>query len=201
MAESDFFEISDHEALAILDSGDVVTGFEETGLGTGIEPGHAAGEDTDVELIAEEVLAIDVGDFEFAAGAGLEMAADIDDLRIVDVEAGDGELAFGVGRFFFEGEGLASGGEFDDAVAFGIFDLVAEDAGTGGGFDEVEGLAKEVEFSVEDVVTEDQGDGILADEFFADEEGLGDASGAGLFGVFEVDTEGGAIAEEVLELG
>lgn len=201
MAESDFFEISDHEALAILDSGDVVTGFEETGLGTGIEPGHAAGEDADVELIAEEVLAIDVGDFEFASGAGLEMAADIDDLRIVDVEAGDGELAFGVGRFFFEGEGLASGGEFDDAVAFGIFDLVAEDAGTGGGFDEVEGVAKEVEFSVEDVVTEDEGDGILADEFFADEEGLGDASGAGLFGVFEVDTEGGAIAEEVLELG
>ena len=62
-------------------------------------------------------------------------------------------------------------------------------------------MAKEVEFSVEDVVAEDEGDGILSDEFFADEEGLGDASGAGLFGVFEVDAEGGAIAEEVLELG
>ena len=53
--------------------------------------------------------------------------------------------------------------------------------------------------AVEDIVAQDEADGVVADEVFADEEGLREAIRGGLLGVFEVDAVVGAVAQEALE--
>ena len=73
LAEGDFFEAGDLEALALLDGGDELAGFEQAVVGAGVEPGVAAAEDLDVELASVEVEAVEVGDFQFAARRGLEV--------------------------------------------------------------------------------------------------------------------------------
>ena len=67
LAEGDFFRAGDLEALALLDGGDELAGFEQAIVGTGVEPGIAAAHDLDIELALFEVAAVEVGDFEFAA--------------------------------------------------------------------------------------------------------------------------------------
>lgn len=67
-AVGDFLDAGDFEALALFDGFDVVGGLDEGFGGAGVEPGEAAAEAFDAELVAMEVFAIDVGDFEFAAG-------------------------------------------------------------------------------------------------------------------------------------
>jgi len=66
---------------------------------------------------------------------------------------------------------------------------------------EAYGVAEEVEFSVEDVVAEDEADRRAADEVLGDEEGLRDAFRLGLLGVLETHAEVRAIAKEAAELG
>ncbi len=53
---------------------------------------------------------------------------------------------------------------------------------------------------MEDVVAEDQRDGLVADEVGAEDEGLGDALRPLLHGVLQVEAELRAVAEEALEL-
>jgi hypothetical protein len=53
--------------------------------------------------------------------------------------------------------------------------------------------------AVEDVVTQHQGTGVLADKLAPDDEGLRQAIGAGLYGVFNVHAPLAAITEQVGE--
>ena len=53
--------------------------------------------------------------------------------------------------------------------------------------------------AVEDVVAEDKGRVVVADEVGADDEGLGETIRAGLDGVLQVDAPRAAIAEELFE--
>ena len=55
--------------------------------------------------------------------------------------------------------------------------------------------------AVEDVVAEDEGDGLVADEVGADEERLGQALGLRLDGVADLDADLGPVAEQPLEAG
>ena len=50
--------------------------------------------------------------------------------------------------------------------------------------------------AVEDVVAEHQGDGLVADEVGADDEGLRQSLGPRLDGVLDADAEVGAVAEQ-----
>lgn len=61
-------------------------------MGAGVEPGIATAEHFDVKVAGFHVRAVDTGDFEFAARRGFDLFGDFDDTRIVEVEAGDGEL-------------------------------------------------------------------------------------------------------------
>lgn len=92
-----------------------------------VEPGEAAAEKFDLQLAPQKVLFVDVGDFQFASCAGSNGLGDGDDVVVVEVEACDGIVALGLFRFFLQREDLFPVVEFDDAVALGIFDLVAED--------------------------------------------------------------------------
>jgi hypothetical protein len=167
-------------------------------VGAGVEPGVAAAHDLHVERSPFEVLAVDVGDFEFAAHAGLEVPGDVDDAVVVEVEAGDGVATLGHSGLFFEADGTAILVEFDDAVAFGVVHRVGEDGGTFGFQGGAAQAAGQV-VAVEEVVAEDQGAGAVADEVLADDEGLGEAVGAGLDGVLQVEAPLVAVAQQLLE--
>jgi len=93
---------------------------------------------------------------------------------------------------------LSFGIETDDSVCFGVVDLIGEDGGTGF---LVHGVADEAGkvLTVEDVVAEDEGGGVGADEVFADDESLREPIRRWLGGVLEIDSPLGAVAEESLE--
>ncbi len=158
----------------------------------------AAAEDLDVERAGLEVEAVEVGDLEFAAGGGLQVAGEGGDLVVVEVEAGDGVVGSWKLGLLLERDGVTLTVELDDAVGGGIGDVVAEDRGASGA--SAGGLERGGEFvTVEEVVAEDEGGGGIADKIGADVEGLREPLGAGLFGVFEAEAELGAVAEEAAE--
>ena len=93
---------------------------------------------------------------------------------------------------------MPAGIELDDAVALGIMHVIGEDGGAGAALvGAAEDLVEVV--AVEDVVAEDQGGTVVADEVGADDEGLGEAVRAGLDGVLQVDAPLAAVAEQLLE--
>gem|GEM_PF-2588345 len=90
--------------------------------------------------------------------------------------------------------------EFNHAKAFGVFHLVGEYSGAvglGGGL--LQGLGEGL--AVEDVVAQYETDVVAADKFFADDEGLGKAVWAGLYGVLQADAKVAAVAEQAAEGG
>src|SRR5690606_37653672 len=90
--EGDLLRAGDTEALAALQRADEFRGFDERIRRAGVEPGIAAAEAFDIERAALEIGEIDVGDLELAAGRWLELAGDLDDLRIVEIEPGHGPV-------------------------------------------------------------------------------------------------------------
>jgi len=185
--------------LAVLDGLHVLRGFQQAVVGTGVEPGEATAEAFYIEIAALEVGHVDVGDLQFAAWRGLDRLGDLDDVVVVEVQAGHCVAGLGLLRLLFDGQRLAVLVEVDHAEALRILDPVAEHRGalllTRGALQ----LLGEV-LAVEDVVAEDQAYRIVADELFTDQEGLGQAVRRRLFGVTEVDPELAAVAQQVLVL-
>jgi hypothetical protein len=81
--------------------------------------------------------------------------------------------------------------------------VVAEDRGAALALGVGHGPAQHLfePLAVEDVVAQHQGARLAAHEPLADDEGLGQAVGAGLLGVGELDAEAAAVAQEPLEVG
>jgi hypothetical protein len=185
-AVGDLLGAGDLEALAVLDGVDEVRGFEQRVVGAGVEPGDAAAEELGAELAAFEVPAVDVGDFELAAGAGLEGFGDVDDLAVVEVDAGDGVARLGLEGFSSSEMALCGRRRTRRRRSARDPDGVGEDGGAGGVRGGVaEGLGEVV--AVEDVVAEDEAAAFAGEELLADEEGLGEAVGRGLDGVLDLE--------------
>ena len=152
--------------------------------------GGASAEEFDVEIAAFEVEAVEVGDLQFTAFRGLEAAGEGDDIGVVKVDAGYGVVGLGLRGFFFEGNNAAVGGEFDDAVALRVCDMITENGRAGGAAaGALQGLHEVV--AVEEIVAEDEGGGLVLEEsnVARDVEGLRETVGAGLFGVAKRDAE------------
>ncbi len=98
----DLFRHSDFEALTLFDRANEVAGIEETVEGSGVEPRGAARQDGHRQFAAFEIVGVDVGDLVFAAGAGLQPAGDLDDVVVVEVQAG------GTAKFDFGCAGFSS---------------------------------------------------------------------------------------------
>ena len=82
------------------------------------------------------------------------------------------------------------------AEALGIAHVITKDAGA---LFKGEGGAEEVQFSVKNVITQDQGGSGSGEEFLRQQEGLGDAFRRGLFLVGQADAEIFPVAEEVFK--
>src|ERR1051326_834671 len=95
-------------------------------------------------------------------------------------------MRFRLLRFFFQANRATVRAEFDDAVALRVPHLVSEYAGS---VLHRERFAKEVEFTVKDVVTENEARARIADELFTDNEGLRDSIRLRLLGIFDSNTD------------
>jgi hypothetical protein len=146
-----------------------------------------------VNLLVGEESFDGVGELELASLAGGEVLEHVEDARREDVAADDGV----VGRGVFEAGLFDHVGDVEEARVVGVGGAV-EDAvgGDGGAFDDfgaedaalgfVEGfdhLLHARDFGVDDVVGEEDGEGLVADELFGHEDGVAEAEGFGLAGV------------------
>ena len=67
LAICDLFWTGDVEALAALDGGDELRSLKQRIVRAGVEPGHAAAHDFDIELACLEIAAIQVGNLKLAS--------------------------------------------------------------------------------------------------------------------------------------
>ena len=163
-----------------------------------VQPGVAAPHDLHLQLALLQVGLVDAGDLQLAARAGLHGLGDVHHLLVVKVQAGDGEVALGLGRLFLNRLGLASRVKGHHAVALGVGHVVGKHGGAAGlRVGVVQQLLQVV--AVEDVVAQHQRAGRAVQELLANQKGLGQPIGAGLHGVLQVDAPLAAVAQQLRE--
>ena len=190
------------QVLGVLHGADELRGLVQALHGAGVQPRVAAAEGDDGQRPLLQAHLVERGDLQLAAGRGLNHMRLGGDVARVEVQAGDGVGALGLGGLLLDGDGPPPRVELHDAEALGVVHVVAEDRGSPRlcVLDGARQVARQA-VAVEDVVTEHQGARLAGDEVLADGEGLGQAVGAGLLGVGEVDAVARAVPEQALEVG
>lgn len=170
--------------------------------GAGIEPRVAASEGDDGQRPLLQVHPVEVGDLQLAARGRLDLARLGGHVARVEVQAGDGVGALGLGGLLLDGDGPPPRVELHDAESLGVVHVVAEDRGAARlrVLDGLLQVAAEA-VAVEDVVAEHQGARLAGDELLADGEGLRQAVGARLLGVGQVHAVARPVPEQALEVG
>ena len=192
----------DRQVLGVLHGADELRGLVQALHGAGVEPRVAAAQGDDRQRPLLQVHLVERGDLQLAARGRLNLVRLGGDVARVEVQAGDGVGALGLGGLLLDGDGTALAVELDDAEALGVVHVVAEDRGPArlGVLDGARQVARQA-VAVEDVVAEHQCARLAGDELLADGEGLGQAVGAGLLGVGQVHAVARAVPEQALEVG
>lgn len=120
----------------------------------------------------------------------------------VEVQAGDGVGALGLGGLLLDGDGAALAVELHDAEALGVVHVVAEDRRPPRlcVLDGARQMARQA-VAVEDVVAEHERARLAVDEVLANGEGLSEAVGTRLLCVGEVHAVARSVPEQALEVG
>ena len=186
----------------MLHGADELRGLVQALHGAGVEPRVAAAQRHHGQRPLLQVHLVERGDLQLAARGGLDPMRLGGHVARVEVQAGDGVGALGLGGLLLDGDGPALAVELHDAEALGVVHVVAEDRGAArlrvlDGFLQVAAEA----VAVEDVVAEHEGARLTVNELLADGERLGQAVGARLLGVGEVHAVARAVPEQALEVG
>ena len=190
------------QVLGVLHGADELRGLVQALHGAGVEPRVAAAQGDDGQRPLLQVHLVERGDLQLAARRRLDLVGLGGHVARVEVQAGDGVGALGLGWLLLDGDGPPLAVELHDAEALGVVHVVAEDRGAArlGVLDGARQVAAEA-VAVEDVVAEHQGARLAVNELLADGEGLRQAVGARLLGVGEVDAVARAVPEQALEVG
>lgn len=186
----------------MLHGADELRGLVQALHGAGVEPRVAAAQGDHGQRPLLQVHLVERRDLKLAARGRLHPMGLGGHVARVEVQAGDGVGALGLGGLLLDGHGPALAVELDDAEALGVVHVVAEDSGPArlGVLDGARQVARQA-VAVEDVVAEHQGARLAGDELLADGEGLRQAVGARLLGVGEVHAVARAVPEQALEVG
>lgn len=190
------------KVLGVLHGADELRGLVQALHGAGVEPRVASAQGDDRQRPLLQVHLVERGDLQLAARGRLHPMCLGGDIARVEVQAGNGVGALGLGGLLLDGDGPPLAVELHDAEALGVVHVVAEDRGPArlGVLDGARQVARQA-VAVEDVVAEHQCARLAGDEVLADREGLGQAVGARLLGVGEVDAVARAVTEQALEVG
>ena len=198
----DLLGYRDRQVLGVLDGADELGGLVQALHGAGVQPRVAAAEGDHGQRPLLKVHLVERGDLQLAAGRGLHLGGAGGHVARVEVQAGDGVGALGLGGLLLDGDGPPLAIELHDAEALGVVHVVAEDRGAARlcvlhGARQVARQA----VAVEDVVAEHQGARLAGDELLADGERLRQAVRRGLLGVGQVHAVARAVPEQALEVG
>ena len=190
------------QVLGVLHGADELRGLVQALHGAGVEPRVAAAQRHHGQRPLLQVHLVERGDLQLPAGRGLHPMRLGGHVARVEVQAGDGVGALGLGRLLLDGDGPPLAVELHDAEALGVVHVVAEDRGPPrlGVLDGTRQVAGQA-VAVEDVVAQDQGARLAVNELLADGEGLGQAVRARLLGVGQVHAVARAVPEQALEVG
>ena len=190
------------QVLGVLHGADELRGLVEGLHGSGVQPRVAAAQGHDGERPLLQVHLVQRGDLQLAARGRLDLMRLGGHVARVEVQAGHGVGALGLGGLLLDGDGPALRIELHDAEALGVVHVVAEDRGAArlGVLHGARKVARQA-VAVEDVVAEHQRARLAVDEPLADGEGLRQAVGARLLGVGEVHAVARAVPEQALEVG
>ena len=186
----------------MLHGADELRGLVQALHGAGVQPRVAAAQGDDGQRPLLQVHPVEVGDLQLAAGRGPHLVRLGGHVARVEVQAGDGVGALGLGGLLLDGHGPPQRVELHDAEALGVVHVVAEDRGAArlGVLDGARQVAGKA-VAVEDVVAEHQRARLAGDELLADGEGLRQAVRARLLGVGQVHAVARAVPEQALEVG
>ena len=192
----------DRQVLGVFHGADELRGLVQALHGAGVQPRVAAAEGDHGQRPLLQVHLVERGDLQLAAGRGLHPMGLGCHVARVEVQAGDGVGALGLGWLLLDGDGPPLAVELHDAEALGVVHVVAEDRGAArlGVLDGARQVARQA-VAVEDVVAQHERAGLAADELLADGEGLRQAVRARLLGVGEADAVARAVTEQALEVG
>ena len=192
----------DRQVLGVLHGADELGGLVQALHGAGVQPRVAAAQRHHGQRPLLQVHLVERGDLQLAAGRGLDPMRLGGDVARVEVQAGDGVGALGLGGLLLDGDGPALAVELHDAEALGVVHVVAEDRGAArlGVLHGARQVARKT-VAVEDVVAEHQRARLAGDEVLADREGLRQAVRARLLGVGQVHAVARAVPEQALEVG
>ncbi|MDT4819932.1 hypothetical protein FQZ97_530620 [compost metagenome] len=182
----------------MLQRRDELAGFEQALVRARIEPRIAALHDLHVELVQVQVRLVDRRDLQFAVRARLHGLGDVDDLVVVEIQAGHGVAALGLDGLLFDAAGLAVGIEGHHAVALGVMHVVREHGRTALLRISVRQQMGKV-MPIEDVVPQHQRARRVPHELVADDECLRQAIGTRLHRVLQVDAPLAAVTQQLLE--
>lgn len=190
------------QVLGVLHGADELRGLVQALHGAGVEPRVAAAQGDDRQRPLLQVHLVECGDLQLAAGRRLNLVRLGCHVARVEVQAGDGVGALGLGWLLLDGDGTALRIELHDAEALGVVHVVAEDRGAArlGVLDGARQVARQA-VAVEDVVAEHQRARLAVNELLADGEGLRQAVGARLLCIGEADAVARAVPEQALEVG
>ena len=149
-----------------------------------------------------EVVVVHVGDLELAASRRLERRDDLEDVGVVEVDAGHGELARRRVRLLDDALHAAVAVELRHAEVAQVLDVaLGREDDPAAALLPLEVLDDVLDRALEDVVGEHHADTVAADEALGEAERLGDAARLLLVPVGEpVDAELLAVAEQAQEL-
>ena len=190
------------QVLGVLDGADELRGLVQALHGAGVQPRVAAAEGDHGQRPLLQVHLVERGDLQLATGRRLDLVRLGCHIARVEVQAGDGVGALGLGWLLLDGDGPALAVELDDAEALGVVHVVAEDRGPArlGVLDGARQVARQA-VAVEDVVAEHEGARLAGDEVLADGERLRQAVRRRLLGVGQVHAVARAVPEQALEVG
>lgn len=190
------------QVLGVLHGANELSGLVQALHGAGVQPRVAAAQGHHGQRPLLQVHPVKVGDLQLAAGRRLDLVGLGGDVARVEVQAGDGVGALGLGGLLLDGDGPPLAVELHDAEALGVVHVVAEDRGPPrlGVLHGARQVARKA-VAVEDVVAEHQRARLAGDELLADGERLRQAVRAGLLRVGEVHAVARAVPEQALEVG
>lgn len=190
------------QVLGVLHGADELSGLVQALHGAGVQPRVAATEGDDGQRPLLQVHLVERGDLQLAARGRLHPMGLGGDVARVEVQAGDGVGALGLGGLLLDGDGPPLAVELHDAEALGVVHVIAEDRGAArlGVLHGARQVARQA-VAVEDVVAQHQCARLAVNELLADGECLGQAVGARLLGVGQVHAVARAVTEQALEVG
>src|SRR6476659_5654856 len=161
----------------------------------GTRVGPLALVDPGEETTVRDVVVQDVGDLELATTRWREPVDDTEGVGAKEVHADGDQVALGFAWLLLEADDTALGVELGDTEPLRVGDAVQQRARAEVARFELRSDVGQLR-PAQDVVTKDAAEGFGTDEVARETDGLGDAVGAGLVAVGQIEPEVRAVAEQ-----